>query len=395
MKTIDKIFVIILCLSTLFLVLTMGLIGSGALALAASDVGPTLSISTEIPADPNSSVVVPVILTSNGYAISSMIFSVDYSNTWLQFNPSLPDAITMNLPAGFSGDCTYDQTDPDGEIDCFVLDPLAPLASLPDGVIASIKLTTGNAPPNTIAPVGFSESSPPTSFGNTAGQSVLGATIPGSVIIGPTEPTPPPEPEYFVFLPLVIKSQPVLPPTCSDIVINGGFELNSSWDIPITNYPANYTTLTSLTGLRSMQTGIYDPKHNVESYSSAIQSVFIPLDAQSANLQYSVYLLRDELPTNFLQETNALPAMPVLGQPFLENVAYDADVQMVLILDNSGNTLRTLLWTIENTPAWITQQFNLIDFAGQIVQLYFGTYNNGLLKNSAMFVDDVSLDICR
>ncbi|HSQ26241.1 MAG TPA: hypothetical protein VLM80_03850 [Anaerolineales bacterium] len=397
MKTMKIFFVIMLSLSSLFLVLAMTLLGSGAIALAASDVGPSLSIPVGIPADPNSTVVVPVLYASNGNAISSMIFSVDYSNTYLQFNPTLPFSITMNLPAGFTGDCSYDLTDLDGEIDCFVLDPIAPLGSLPDGVIASIKLTTGAAPANTTAPVGFSVNSPPTSFGNTDGQSVAGSTIPGSVIIGPvepTEPTPPPVTTNNVFAPLVMKQQAVAPPSCSNIVVNGGFEQTTAWVLPASEYPAQYTTLTANTGLRSMQTGIYDPKHNIYSYSSARQYVSIPADATSATLQFSRLLFRDELTTNRIEEASVLPPQPLLGQHFPETVAYDDDVQMVLILDYYNNVQGVLVWTIENTPVWIMQQFDLTGFAGQTIQLYFGTYNNGLLKISAMYVDDVSLNIC-
>jgi hypothetical protein len=44
---------------------------------------------------------------------------------------------------------------------------------------------------------------------------------------------------------------------------------------------------------------------------------------------------------------------------------------------------------------WVNENFNLMDFAGETIQLYFGTFNNGLLKNSAMYVDDVVLTVCR
>ncbi len=403
MKTFRIVLVMTLSLSVLALFLAFFLASSGAMeALAASDVGPVLSIPVGIPASSNSTVTVPIQFTSNGNLISSMIFSVDYSNTYLQFNPTLPFSITMNLPAGFSGDCTYDLTDADGEIDCFVLDPLAPLNALPDGVIASIKLTTGSAPPNTSAPVGFSVNSPPPSFGNTSGQSVIGSTVAGSVLIdqtAPTEPSPSPtEPpvvlEYKVFIPVVINAQVT---GCSNLVLNSSFETNSNWLLPASEYPAQYTTLTAKTGAFSMQTGIYDPKHNIYSYSSARQFVTIPADATSAVLSFYRLLFRDELilSSDRSDAQDQLSAPPQIGALFPDSVDLDEDVQMALILDSYGYTQSVLVWTIQNNAVWVNENFNLMDFAGETIQLYFGTFNNGLLKNSAMYVDDVVLTVCR
>jgi hypothetical protein len=402
-KTLRLILVFTFSLSVLALFMALVLASSGAIdALAATNLGPVLSIPSGIPASSNSTVTIPVQFTSNTNLISSMIFSVDYSNTYLQFDPTLPFSITMVLPAGFSGDCTYDLADLDGEIDCFILDPLAPLNPLPDGVIASIKLTTGSAAPNTTAVVGFSVNSPPASFGNTSGQSVAGSTVSGSVLIdqtAPTEPSPEPtEPpvilDYLVYFPTIINAQVS---GCSNLVANSSFETNSSWLLQASDYTAQYTTLTAKTGAFSMQTGIYDPKHNVYSYSSARQFVTIPGDATSATLNFYRLLFRDELvlsPSAALAE-NQLPAQPIIGGLFPDSVTLDEDVQMALILDAYGYTQSVLLWTIQNNAVWVNENFNLIDFAGETIQLYFGTFNNGELKNSAMFIDDVTLTVCR
>jgi hypothetical protein len=156
---------------------------------AASQVAPELMIPSLIPADANSVVVIPVQFTGNQNDISSLAFSVDYDNTWLNFNSTLPFSITLNLPGGFTGDCTVDNNDLDGEIDCYVLDPITPISVLPDGVIASIRLETLNAPDGTIAPVGFS-TDPDVTFGNTQGQFVSGTSVDGSVLFAQA-PDPP------------------------------------------------------------------------------------------------------------------------------------------------------------------------------------------------------------
>jgi len=144
---------------------------------------PQLSIPSSIPANPNSTVVVPVSFTSGGNYIASTVFSIDYDETWLMFDNTIPNAINFVLPSDFSGQCTPDISDSDGEIDCFILDPLVPLSSLPDGVVLNITLRTGNPSSAVVAKVGLPANSPATVFGNTSGQSVPGSTLDGSVTI--------------------------------------------------------------------------------------------------------------------------------------------------------------------------------------------------------------------
>ena len=243
---------------------------------AAAFAGPQLSISANIPANPNSTVVVPVLFTSNGNNISSIVFSIDYDETYLSFDENLPNAIVFTLPAAFAGQCSPDQADPAGEIDCFIIDPLAPLASLPDGVLVNITLKTKNPLSPVSAKVGFSTSSPPASFGSDTGQSVPGSTLDGSVQIGPGLPS-------WAYLPLLFKSlftpttpvptvtvtptdtvtvtpepstTPTPPPGCSDVLVNSGFEEKNGWVLPITTFTAAYSKDRPRNGLWSMRTGI-------------------------------------------------------------------------------------------------------------------------------------------
>ncbi|MFQ5858873.1 MAG: LamG-like jellyroll fold domain-containing protein, partial [Anaerolineae bacterium] len=151
--------------------------------------GPTLVIPDQVPASPSGSVAVPVEFTSNGHSIASTVFSVDYDETLLTFNPGdsdhdgLPDTITLYLPSAFSASVTLDGNDTDGELDILIADTLPPLASLPDGTITTITLDAVNRPSNaTTAAVTFSQD-PAASFGNTSGQSVPGTSNGGSVLI--------------------------------------------------------------------------------------------------------------------------------------------------------------------------------------------------------------------
>ena len=44
--------------------------------------------------------------------------------------------------------------------------------------------------------------------------------------------------------------------------------------------------------------------------------------------------------------------------------------------------------------AWTPYEFELRDHAGQTVKLYFDAFNNGHWGVTAMYVDDVSLQVC-
>ncbi len=155
---------------------------------------PVLEIPIEVPAEAGGPVTIPVTYTANGNSISSMIFSIDFDENNLSFDPTdsnfdtIPDSITLNpaiSPFVFSIGITYDGSDTDGELDFNFSDVNLPLAALPEGILVTITFNTGTPSDLTEAPVIFSQD-PVASFGNTAGQSVAGITNNGSVLITPS-----------------------------------------------------------------------------------------------------------------------------------------------------------------------------------------------------------------
>jgi hypothetical protein len=174
---------------------------------------------------------------------------------------------------------------------------------------------------------------------------------------------------------------------CSEALINGGFEDNSGWDIPITAYSAGYSSSEAHSGSRSMRTGIVNSADNVFSYSSTRQKVSIPSGTTSAYLTFWIK------PSSGQVTGLALPAKPAIGSTFNE-VQMSGDVQYVLVLDSNFNIINTLIWQLSDSRTWTEYQFNLAAYAGKIIWLHFGTYNDGLDGISSMFVDDASLDIC-
>jgi len=175
--------------------------------------------------------------------------------------------------------------------------------------------------------------------------------------------------------------------SCGEALVNGGFESNSNWEFPVTEYPAGYDTSQAHSGSRSARTGITNPADNRYSYSSTRQKVSIPSGTSSAYLYFWV--------KSFGTGTVglSLPDKPKIGTQ-LNETQMAGDVQYVLVLDEAFNIIDTLIWHLSNNQTWTEYQFNLTAYAGKTIWLHFGTYNDGYSGISSMFVDDVSLEIC-
>jgi hypothetical protein len=176
---------------------------------------------------------------------------------------------------------------------------------------------------------------------------------------------------------------------CDEAIANGSFEDNSGWVIPETVYPATYTTAITRTGNRSMRTGIVDLDDIVESYSSAEQTVTIPADAISVTLRFWLYPMSGESSVG-----HAVPPCP-LGST-IEEAALSDDLQYVLVLDEEDRIMNQLIWERMNDREWTFHQFDLgvEAYRGQTIKLRFGTYNDNWDGVTAMYVDDVSLQLC-
>ncbi len=142
----------------------------------------------EVQALKDSKVNIPISFNPASSLINSMIFSIDFDESWLGFDASdadkdgLPDAISFRLPDGFIGSASYDPTDRNGELDIAVYN-LTGSGSLPAGTFMNLTLTTGKASGSFLAVVQAS-TDPVESFGSTSGLSVWGVVQDGSVSIG-------------------------------------------------------------------------------------------------------------------------------------------------------------------------------------------------------------------
>jgi hypothetical protein len=83
--------------------------------------------------------------------------------------------------------------------------------------------------------------------------------------------------------------------------------------------------------------------------------------------------------------------MSFTGNPRLLQATDDS--QYVLVLDETGDWLETLLWQRSNGQTWLEHSYDLSAHIGQTIHLHFGTVNDGQDGVTAMYVDDVSLKV--
>ena len=178
------------------------------------------------------------------------------------------------------------------------------------------------------------------------------------------------------------------PGPCSNLFKNPSFESISAWEIPLTAYPAGYSSAHAHTGAWSMRTGITYSGDNRYSYSDFRQSVYIPSGASVAKARFWLYTLSGEV-----QSLSQPEMITPTGRPFNETIL-SGDLQYVLVLDQYQNWIGTLVWQRSDEGYWHYYEFDLRNYAGKTIYLQFGTYNDGYSGISSMYVDDVSLDNC-
>lgn len=159
-------------------------------------------------------------------------------------------------------------------------------------------------------------------------------------------------------------------PSCQNLLQNSDMEGGGGWIFGLTPAIGYYSTAQYASPSRSAHLGITTGP-NVNSYSSLRQIVSIPVatPGQTAQLRLQV--------------------MPIT-QPF-----DPSDGQEILIMDVTGmTTLRTLWSTTSNAGVWQPLSFDVSDFMGQTIMVYINVYNNGVGGRTAMYVDDVYLEVC-
>ncbi len=183
-------------------------------------------------------------------------------------------------------------------------------------------------------------------------------------------------------------------PVCTEQLRNGGFETDDGWNLPVTAYRAAYTTAQQHSGNRSVRAGIVETANNVFSYSSASQTVQIPTGVQTATLSLWLYTISTEEPLSSAASADDDATVQTIADATAPTAPLAGDRQYVLLTNQQNTVLARLLWTRTNTRAWQQLTFDLTPYAGQMVRVLVGAYNDGVDGVTAIFADDATLVTC-
>jgi hypothetical protein len=161
---------------------------------------PVLSLPSGAAPAADGLVAVPVQLTVEETSIGSVLFSLDIDQACLVFDPAdanrdgVPDAVTFSAPPAFISSVAYNPQDIDGELDFVIADYSPPYATLPSGVLVTLRLGVACPPENDASlalPLPFSQT-PAASFARPSGSALHGVTVDGSILVDGsiTLPTP-------------------------------------------------------------------------------------------------------------------------------------------------------------------------------------------------------------
>ncbi|MBM4431559.1 MAG: hypothetical protein FJ026_14615, partial [Chloroflexi bacterium] len=108
---------------------------------------------------------------------------------------------------------------------------------------------------------------------------------------------------------------------------------------------------------------------NVLSYSSVRQDVYIPTEASSVGLRFWYWPLSEGPDSN--------------------------DHQELLLLQPQSQQVIAILWRdTRDDRQWRQGWADLTPHRGQVVSVYFNVYNDGAGGRTAMYLDDVCLELC-
>ena len=202
-----------------------------------------------------------------------------------------------------------------------------------------------------------------------------GPTATPTFIATPTPTFPPAATATPTSFPTPAGTPSPIPPNCTDIIANGGFEWDGAWlmgGTPITPFYAGPPSPVQ-SGARSMALGAVLPSSpaNAESYSSVRQSVTLPITAQTAQIRFWTF-------------------------PNSNAAAGGLNRQELILLDplNYDQTIAVLWRVTLNNNAWVYNEIDLTRFLGRTVSVYFNARNDGNGTRTGMYLDQVQVLVC-
>ncbi|MCB0193549.1 MAG: cellulose biosynthesis cyclic di-GMP-binding regulatory protein BcsB [Anaerolineae bacterium] len=158
--------------------------------------------------------------------------------------------------------------------------------------------------------------------------------------------------------------EPVAAGLCSNVLVNGDFEANSSWNLTSSELPAQYSSL-AYSGNQSLLLGLESGQvSDALVWSAARQTVTLPDDG-AVTLSFRYRVQSDPEPGD--------------------------DRFFVALLDEDDQVIETLVDETTDGGAWQLFSQELSPTEAESIQVYFGVENDGLGGATHVLVDDVQL----
>ncbi len=169
--------------------------------------------------------------------------------------------------------------------------------------------------------------------------------------------------------PTVTPTATEIPVGCQNLLQNSGFETTSpaQWSFQGA-YPGRIVTAPAYAGERAAQIGVPTAAGNMAAYSTAYQSVDVPTWPTSVTL-------------TFWEQPNG--------------TGDGSDVREVRLLRSNLSTLATLnADRSSGNGEWQPRTFDITQYKGQTLFVYFSLYNNGSGTQRWSYLDEVMLTVC-
>jgi len=184
--------------------------------------------------------------------------------------------------------------------------------------------------------------------------------------------------------------------TTTNLLLNSNFEGANGWTISPANNPSVYTTDYSWSGDWSMQSGVplgianpFPNQFTTAEFWQPTTSV-IPANATFVRLRMRVLPMSDQRYGYHIAEQAAMDAAgPNLPEATESQYAHVRDE------GNTKTLLQLFKWFPIDARYWMFRAYDLRQFRGDTISILFGAANDGDAHgNTALYVDDVYLDVC-
>ncbi len=184
----------------------------------------------------------------------------------------------------------------------------------------------------------------------------------------------------------------------SNLLFNSDFETpDTGWTISAAALPSAYTTAQSYSPTRSMLSGKPLGMATMPGWTTSefYQYVSIPANAASATLKMRLLPQSSDRYGYHPAQQAALDAAAKTNLPDAAESQYGYLCADGMCGPTNARTLATLFrWYPIDSAYWLYRQFDLTAYRGQSFGIVFGAQDWGDNGNTALYVDDVVLEVC-